>query len=176
MSAPESAAGGVGARTAGTKTARHALIAEILTHRAVRSQAELSEALAERGLNATQSTISRDLDELRAHKVRGPEGTAIYALPVEGGGSETTTPAGVEELGARLQRWCAEVLVTAEAAQNLVVLRTPPGAAHILASALDHAVLPEVLGCIAGDDTVLVITRDDAAAEGLSTRLIDLAG
>ncbi|GAA4424185.1 arginine repressor [Georgenia halophila] len=163
------------AQTAGTKAARHAMIAEILAHHAVRSQSELRDALAERGVPATQGTISRDLDELRAQKVRGPGGAQIYALPVEGGGGPPVVAEDGEQVGARLQRWCAEVLVSADTTANQVVLRTPPGAAQLLASALDHSVLPGVLGCIAGDDTVLVVVRDTAGAQALTARLLDLA-
>lgn len=158
-----------------TKAARHALIGEILVHQAVRSQTELRQALAGRGVSATQATISRDLDELRAQKVRGPGGDQIYALPAEGG-ARPGAAEDSEQIAARLQRWCAEVLVTADTTANQVVLRTPPGAAQLLASAIDHSVLPGVLGCIAGDDTVLVLTRDEASARALTERLLILAG
>ncbi|MFC7405416.1 arginine repressor [Georgenia alba] len=164
------------AQTSGTKAARHALIAEILAHRAVRSQTELRAALADRGVQATQGTISRDLDELRAQKIRGPGGAQVYALPVEGGGTEPVVAEDAEQVTARLQRWCAEVLVSADTAANQVVLRTPPGAAQLLASAIDHSVLPGVLGSIAGDDTVLVVTRDPHGAQALTERLLELAG
>lgn len=162
-------------QTSGTKIARHALIAEILAHQAIRSQTELREALAARGVGTTQATLSRDLDELRAHKVRGPGGAQLYALPVEGGGTEPVVAEDAEQITARLQRWCAEVLVSADTTANQVVLRTPPGAAQLLASAIDHAVLPAVLGSIAGDDTVLVIARDERGAADLTDKLLDLA-
>lgn len=165
---------------AATKAGRHALIAQILARSAVRSQSELRAALAAHGVRTTQATLSRDLDELRAEKVRGPGGEQVYALPAEGadpsdrdrGRGRTSEQ---EQIAARLQRWCAEVLVTADTTANQVVLRTPPGAAQLLASAIDHSVLPGVLGCIAGDDTVLVLTRDTAGAEALAHRLLDLA-
>ncbi|MPV38379.1 arginine repressor [Georgenia subflava] len=161
---------------AATKAGRHAVIAQILAHQPVRSQTELREALSTRGIAATQATLSRDLDELRAEKVRGPGGEQIYALPAEGGTLRSVSAVEEpEQIAARLQRWCAEVLVTADTTANQVVLRTPPGAAQLLASAIDHSVLPGVLGCIAGDDTVLVITRDAGAAEALTERLLDLA-
>ncbi|MFH5822633.1 arginine repressor [Georgenia sp. AZ-5] len=164
-----------GTRVAATKAGRHAVIAEILARSAVRSQAELRDALAERGVHATQATLSRDLDELRALKVRGPDGDQVYALPREGGSAAAQT-SEQEQIAARLQRWCAEVLVAADTTLNQVVLRTPPGAAQLLASAIDQSVLPGVLGCIAGDDTVLVVTRDTATAVGLTARLLALAG
>lgn len=162
------------ARVPTTKAGRHAAIAQILARSAIRSQPELREALAAHGIRTTQATLSRDLDELRAQKVRGANGEQVYALPPEGG-APAARPDEPEQIAARLQRWCAEVLVTADFTLNQVVLRTPPGAAQLLASAIDQSVLPGVLGCIAGDDTVLVVTRDEAAARALTTRLLDLA-
>ncbi|MDD9207199.1 arginine repressor [Georgenia sp. 10Sc9-8] len=161
-----------------TKAARHAVIEEILTRDAVRSQTELRDALAARGIRATQATLSRDLDEMRALKVRGQDGEQVYALPGEGAGgvAAPTLPAReAEQITARLSRWSVELLVAAEAAGNDLVLRTPPGAAQLLASAIDHSVLPSVLGCIAGDDTVLVVCRDEPSAAALGERLLELA-
>ena len=161
-----------------TKAARHAVIEEILTRDPVRSQTELRDALADRGIRTTQATLSRDLDELRALKVRGQDGEQVYALPGEGAGgvAAPTLPAReAEQITARLSRWSVELLVAAEAAGNDLVLRTPPGAAQLLASAIDHSVLPSVLGCIAGDDTVLVVCRDEPSAAALGERLLELA-
>ncbi|WP_448071751.1 arginine repressor [Georgenia yuyongxinii] len=174
MSAPAAPGEEPTTRVAATKAGRHAVIAEILTHSAVKSQGELRDALAARGISATQATLSRDLDELRALKVRGVDGDQVYALPPEGGAGRPASEQ--EQIAARLQRWCAEVLVAADTTANQVVLRTPPGAAQLLASAIDHSVLPNVLGCIAGDDTVLVITRDAVSARSVAARLLDLAG
>lgn len=145
-----------------TKAARQALIIELLGSHEVKSQPELAELLGARGLHVTQATLSRDLVELDAVKVRVASGSLVYAVPAEGG--DRTRVAG-EGVGAahRLSRLCAELLVSAEASANLVVLRTPPGAAQFLASAIDRAEVPDVLGSIAGDDTVLVIAR---AADG----------
>lgn len=160
-----------------TKAARHALITALLARRSIHSQAELADALAEEGVSVTQATLSRDLVELRAVKIRTATGALAYAVPAEGG-DRTPALADSEALAARLGRLCAELLVGAEASGNLVVLRTPPGAAQFLASAIDHSVLPAVLGTIAGDDTVLVIARDngdggDGAA--LAARFMTLA-
>lgn len=158
----------------GTRTARHALIGRILSRAAVRSQSELAERLAEEGVGVTQATLSRDLDELGAVKVRNTMGWLVYALPGEGG---DTTPRAAEEgvVDARLIRVCEEVLTSARSSANLVVLRTPPGAAQYLASAIDHATRADILGTIAGDDTVLVITTDPEGGEAVAEWFLALA-
>ena len=165
----------VGARTAPTRAARHNLVVELLRRFPVRSQVELAELLAGEGIAVTQATLSRDLVEIGAVKVRHADGGLVYAVPGEGG--DRTPRGGVEQelLDARLARLCEELLVTAEASANLVVLRTPPGAAQFLASALDHSVMPSVLGTIAGDDTVLVVTRDPDGGAAAAARFLALA-
>ncbi|WP_103061859.1 arginine repressor [Actinomyces qiguomingii] len=169
-----------GATAPATKAARHALITKILGHERIRSQAELRDALARHGVTATQATLSRDLVELRATKVRSTGGTQVYAIP-EAGAPGQMPPNGVgadplsDHTSARLARWCADLVVTAEWAGNQLVLRTPAGAAQLLASAVDDAMLPGVLGCIAGDDTVLVITRSEAMAAEVAAHLLALA-
>jgi transcriptional regulator of arginine metabolism len=204
----------------GTKAARHARIATILGQRSrpVHSQEELAERLEEIGFHVTQATLSRDLDELGAVRLRGPDGALVYALPEDigpgglGGPGERPGGVGVHGIGnggdqggtesasqappaasrrartrsglfaqlalepsARLARMAAELLVTAEASANLVVLRTPAGAAQLLASAIDHAGWPSVLGTVGGDDTVLVIARDPVGGEELAQALLRLA-
>lgn len=166
----------VGAAVPTTKAARHALITRVLTRTAIRSQGELAAALAAEGLTVTQATLSRDLVELRAEKVRSTDGALAYALPPEGGERRPQAPLDGEQLAARLARLCVELLVTAEASGNLVLLRTPPGAAQFLASAIDHSVLPGVLGTIAGDDSVLVIARETDGGEAVARRFLELAG
>ena len=157
-----------------TKTARQQRIVDLLGHHDVRSQTELSHLLADHGVQVTQATLSRDLDELAAVKVRGRTGSLVYAVPAEGG-DRTPLPATEPAAStARLARLCAELLVSAEGSANLVVLRTPPGAAQFLASAVDKAELPAVLGTIAGDDTVLVIGREPAGALTLARRFLAL--
>ncbi|GAB7191058.1 arginine repressor [Kineococcus sp. NUM-3379] len=159
----------------GTKASRHARISEVLRRRPVRSQTELAAHLAADGVAVTQATLSRDLVELGAVKVRDGEGGLVYALPSEGG-DRTPQPGLTQEvLDARLARWCEELLVTAEASANLVVLRTPPGAAQFLASAIDHSTMPALLGTIAGDDTVLVITRTPDGGDEVAARFLALA-
>jgi transcriptional regulator of arginine metabolism len=178
-----------------TKTARHAQIAAILSQPGppVRSQEELAERLAQRGVRVTQATLSRDLEELGAVRLRGADGGLVYALPEAAGGPGSMPGGLAESVGApqapdvpavadlfaepsaRLARVTAELLVTAEASANLVVLRTPAGAAQFLASVLDHSGWPSILGTVAGDDTVLVIARDPTGGEDLARALLRLA-
>jgi transcriptional regulator of arginine metabolism len=166
--------GGAG-RVPATKNARHRHIVDLLRRHPVRSQVDLAELLAAEGVAVAQATLSRDLVELGAVKVRHADGGLVYAVPGEGG--DRTPRAGVEQelLDARLARLCEELLVTAEASANLVVLRTPPGAAQFLALAVDHSVLPSVLGTVAGDDTVLVVTRDPLGGPEVAARFLALA-
>ena len=168
----------------GTKTARHASIIQILSRERIRSQAQLRKALAQRGISTTQATLSRDLVELRATKIRAPGGELIYSMPEAGApgqvhaaftGTEETDDSLRAHPTPRLARWCAELLVTAEWAGSQVVLRTPAGAAQLLAGAVDDAMMPGVLGCIAGDDTVLVITRSAQVAADVAGHLLALA-
>ncbi|WP_395658671.1 arginine repressor [Nocardioides sp.] len=159
----------------GTKNARHQLILELVSHQEVRSQSELADLLAESGLRVTQATLSRDLVELDAIKVRAPSGALVYAVPAEGGDRRPAAPGETAAAASRLARLCAELLVSADASANLVVLRTPPGAAQFLASAFDRAEFPDVLGTIAGDDTVLVIGRDPQGGDDLARRFLALA-
>jgi transcriptional regulator of arginine metabolism len=171
--APQDA--GNGAQSPHTKNARHQRIVELVTHHEVRSQSELGEMLAAQGHRVTQATLSRDLVELDAVKVRTASGALVYAVPGEGGDRSAQAPRETAASSQRLARLCGELLVTAEASGNLVVLRTPPGAAQYLASAFDKAELPDVLGTIAGDDTVLVISRDPGGGHALALRFLALA-
>ena len=170
--------------TPGTKTARHASIIQILSRERIRSQAQLRKALAQRGISTTQATLSRDLVELRATTIRAPGGELIYSMPEAGApgqvraaftGAEETDDSLRAHTTPRLARWCAELLVTAEWAGPQVALRTPAGAAQLLAGAVDDAMMPGVLGCIAGDDTVLVITRSGQVAADVAGHLLALA-
>lgn len=140
-------------------SARRLRIVEILERHPVRSQAELKEHLSADGIEVTQATLSRDLDELRAVKVAGPGGELVYAVPGEGGDSTPRPPDLDAARGTKLARIAEELIITVDHSGNLVVLRTPPGAAQYLASAIDHTILTEVIGTVAGDDTVLLVTR-----------------
>jgi transcriptional regulator of arginine metabolism len=174
-SAAEAAMEGATATVVNTRRARHQRIADLLGKHQVRSQSALSELLAAEGFTVTQATLSRDLDELGAMRIRDNDGALIYALRSEGGDGAPRPAADAGELETRLRRLLGELLVTAEGSANLVVLRTPPGAAQFLASALDHAdrhgVTAGVMGTIAGDDTVLVICRDPQGGPDLARRL-----
>jgi transcriptional regulator of arginine metabolism len=157
-----------------SRTGRQQRIVAILARTEVRSQGQLLDLLARDGIEVTQATLSRDLLELGAVKVRSGR-ALVYAVPGEGG-DRTARPAPEgHELTARLRRVCEELLVAAEPSHNLVVLRTPPGAASFLASAIDHAGLKGVLGTIAGDDTIMVITTGAAASRRAATDLLGLA-
>ncbi len=205
-----------------TKTARQARIAEILGRAPVRSQEELAELLAACGVRVTQATLSRDLDELGAVRLRGRGGALVYALPDEPAGlrrgedlrrgepgtrrgepgtrrgepgtwrgepgrrrGEPAMPLGERPVSPEqheaaadagvLGRIAPELLVSAEASANLVVARTPPGGAQLLASALDHAGWESILGTVAGDDTVLVITREPGGGDKVAHALVRLA-
>ena len=158
-----------------TRAGRRQLILDILGRQSVRSQGALLEILSRDGFEVTQATLSRDLDELGAVKVR--EGrTLVYAVPGEGGDRTARVAPGVEEVSSRLRRQCEELLVTARASANLVVVRTPSGAANYLASAIDHADEREILGTIAGDDTIMIITAGARQSQALTSRLLALAG
>lgn len=149
-----------------TKVARQNLIAQILRTKQVRSQADLIAELAEHDVVISQGTLSRDLDELRAVRTRGADGVLSYALPA------ASLPEQSDE--SSLARRCAELLLDARGSGNLVVLRTPPGAAQFLASAIDTAQLPAVLGTIAGDDTVLVIASPASGSSSNSDNSAEL--
>jgi transcriptional regulator of arginine metabolism len=196
-----------------TKAARQAQIAAILAQARVRSQEELAGLLAQRGVRVAQATLSRDLEEIGAVRLREPNGALVYALPGEPGGpgsrpggvggplpaaaepggpgaeaadpgeparrgrgpAQPARPAGEHGPFGPLSRVAGELLVSAEASANLVVLRTPAGGAQLLASAIDHAGWPSILGTVAGDDTVLVITRDPAGGADVAAALLRLA-
>ena len=154
-----------------TRTARQGRIIEMVSQRAVRSQSELAKLLAAEGIEVTQATLSRDLDELGAVKLRGPDGGApVYVIPEDG-----SPVRGVQGGTTRLVRVLGELLVSTDFSGNLAVLRTPPGAAQFLASALDRAALHEIVGTIAGDDTILVVAREPMTGAELADRITALA-
>ena len=156
-----------------SKSARQSVIVELLTHQAVHSQGELAALLAERGIETTQATLSRDLFELHATKVFDGEGKPSYTL---GGIGVNPVVNGPENGGlTHLAKACQELLVETDYTGNFVMLRTLAGAAQLMASALDNTLLPDLMGCVGGDDTILVMCRDDDGAERLTSRLLELA-
>lgn len=155
-----------------TRVARHTRIVSLLRGRRIHSQGELAALLEADGLAVTQTTLSRDLEELGAVKLRGVDGgPAAYVVPEDG--EAPLRPS--DTAPGRLVRLLAELLVDVEASGNLAILRTPPGAAQFLASALDRSGLPYVLGTIAGDDTILAVSRTADGGQALAVRLRDLA-
>lgn len=151
-----------------TKSRRQHRIAELLGSEVVRSQSDLVGLLAAEGITATQATVSRDLDELGAIKVRAAAGTSAYAVPelpfARRGGDE------------HLRRILTDWVVSIDASANIVVVRTPPGSAHVVGSALDQAEVEGVLGNVCGDDTILVVAADGDGGATLAGRLRALAG
>ena len=142
---------------------RQRSIAQLLRRESITSQDELTERLAADGILATQATVSRDLEQLGAVKIRR-NGATAYALPEQLG-----TPA-LPRLATIVRDWVRSV----DTASNLVVLKTPPGSAHLVGVAFDQAELAEVVGTISGDDTIFVATRSAAEAEALADRLRNL--
>ncbi len=150
------------------KNQRQHRIARLLERRSVASQAQLVELLAAEGLVATQATVSRDLEELGALKVRVTGGDPVYAIPELPG--EQVAPE--EQLRRVLGDWVVELAHSA----NLVVLRTPPGSAHVVGSALDRSGIDGVLGTVAGDDTIIVVASERVGGSKVAERLSVLAG
>jgi transcriptional regulator of arginine metabolism len=158
-----------------TKAARQQLVIDVLAGCAVHSQGQLAQLLAERGVRVNQATLSRDLLELDAVKIRDRTGALVYAVPAEGGDRRPAPAGETQASGSRLARLAGELLVSAEGSANLAVLRTPPGAAQFLASAIDHTGRGDVLGTIAGDDTVVVISREPDGGPAVASHFLRLA-
>lgn len=153
--------------TPATRAARHARIRSLLSTQSVRSQGDLGRLLAAEGMSVTQATLSRDLLELGATRIRTGEGALVYAVPDEGEGRSHGEP--------RLARLAQELLVGADSSGSLVVLRTPPGGAHLLASAIDRSSWSDVIGTVAGDDTILLICREGVPGVTVAHHLLALA-
>ncbi|KAB7753196.1 arginine repressor [Mycolicibacterium mucogenicum] len=156
--------------TAPTRAGRQSRIVALLSSNPVRSQTELAALLAAEGIEVTQATLSRDLEELGAVKLRGVDGgVGGYIIPEDGNPIK-----GVSGGTERLSRLLGELLVSTDASANLAVLRTPPGAAQYLASAIDRAALPYVVGTIAGDDTIFVVAREPMSGAELAATFENL--
>jgi len=151
-----------------TKVQRQQTIAKLIAMNPITSQPQLLDLLAVDGIAATQATVSRDLDDLGAVKVRVPGGDTVYAIPEY----EPARLAPHDHLRRVMGEWVAEV----RSSGDLVVLRTPPGCAHVVASALDRSNLPAIIGTVAGDDTLLCVADQQTGGPALATMLRDLAG
>jgi transcriptional regulator of arginine metabolism len=150
------------------KVRRQHRIAELLAEHAVTSQTSLVDLLAADGIAATQATVSRDLEDLGAIKVRVRGGETVYAIPELP--KEQIAPE--DHLRRVLGEWAVDVAVSG----TLVVLRTPPGSAHVVASALDRAGIAEIIGTVAGDDTLLVVADEEVGGQAVAALLRGLAG
>jgi transcriptional regulator of arginine metabolism len=148
------------------KTQRHAAILRLVRGERVGSQEQLRERLRGEGFDVTQATLSRDIRELGLAKVAAPDGGSHYVPP----------PDAAAAIRPHLEQILPTTMVSLEGVGPLLVLRTPAGAAQALGLALDGVGWTEVIGTIAGDDTVLVITRSERARRAVGTRLRELAG
>lgn len=151
------------------RASRLALIQDIVTTNNVSSQAKIVLLLARKGVTVTQATLSRDLEILGAVKIsKGPNGLC-YAIPDDGTGTPITRD------GNRLSRAMTELAASIDYSANIVVVRTSPGAASYLASTIDRSGLESIIGTVAGDDTVMLITRDPTGGALVCQELQDLA-
>lgn len=146
------------------KTQRHAAILRVVRGERIRSQEQLRRRLGALGIEVTQATLSRDLHELRLVKVSDDEG-AYYAPPVVG-----------DVLQPPLEQVLPTLLVSLDGVGNLLVIRTPAGSANAVGSAIDRQGWREIVGTVAGDDTVLIVTRSERARRAVAARLERLAG
>ena len=151
-----------------TKTQRQAKITELLEKSAISTAAQLVGLLQTDGWAVTQATVTRDLQELGSIKIRDEHGSRRIVLA----GTPKVAPAPVDHLRRMMGEW----VISVESSQNLVVVRTPPGCAHVVASALDRSALSGVLGSIAGDDTVLIVASDAVGAKPVLQQLRAMAG
>lgn len=151
-----------------TKHQRHHRISQLLEDQVISSQAQLVELLGRDGIVVTAATVSRDLQELGALTVRIPGGDKAFALPE----LPTQQVAPVEHLRRILGEWAVEIAVSG----SFAVVRTPPGCAHVVASALDRTGLDGVVGTVAGDDTILVAVADEIGAQVVAEQLAEYSG
>ncbi len=151
-----------------TKTQRQHRIGELIDHDVISTAAQIVARLRDEGINATQATVTRDLQELGTVKVRDEHGQRRIVLAA----SPKLAPAPLDHLRRMMGEW----VVSVESSGNLVVVRTPPGCAHVVASALDRSALRGVLGSVAGDDTILVIATEAHGGDLLAREFRVLAG
>lgn len=153
-----------------TRTGRQAKIAALVASQEVTSQAQLLSLLKADGIDITQATLSRDLEALGAHKESTTSGRTRYVIADDGTGAPLTH--GM----AKMAKTLVELSANIDYSANIVVIRTPPGGAAYLASAIDRSGHPEILGTVAGDDTVLVVSRDAVGGFALAKEFRELAG
>ncbi|KFF30810.1 arginine repressor, ArgR [Bifidobacterium bombi DSM 19703] len=171
-SKPEGNADSTRTRRPSNRAARLSMIQDLLGSTQVASQAQLSDLLSERGIHVTQATLSRDLDEMNATKTRMKNGRIAYTLGIAAWEGQATT---TERIDKQLSRGLSGLITSVAAAQNLLVVHTPAGAAQYMASVIDRQPIDGILGTVAGDDTVLLICADDDTAKDRSRWLLDVA-
>ena len=150
-----------------SKSQRQHIIEKLLAERSVGDHGELVDLLASEGVEASQASVSRDLDELGAVKLRAG-GRTVYAIPEIA--TQRTVPLEA------LRRVCGDWVVGVEHSRNIVVLTTPPGSAHVVASAIDRSDSGDVIGTVAGDDTILVVAASHTSGESVAEYFEELAG
>lgn len=146
------------------KTVRQVAILDIIEKHDIETQEELADALRQRGIKVTQATVSRDIKELRLLKVLTPMGAYKYA----------TADKAENGLSERFIRMLAESLLSVAASGNLIVVKTLNGSANVAAEALDSLHWPEILGTIAGDNTILLVIRQESDVPGVVSRIQDM--
>lgn len=146
------------------KTIRQVAILDIIEKRDVETQEELAEALRDRGIKVTQATVSRDIKELRLLKVLTPAGVYKYA----------TADKAENGLTERFIRILTESVLSVASSNNLIVVKTLSGSANVAAEALDSLHWPEILGTLAGDNTILLIIRSNEDVPGVTARIKEL--
>jgi transcriptional regulator of arginine metabolism len=151
-----------------SKVQRQQAIARLIQQHSVTNQPQLVDLLADESIAATQATVSRDLEDLGAVKVRVPGGATVYAVPEFA--PERVAP--LDQLRRVMGEWVAEVTHSA----NLVIVRTPPGCAHVVASALDRSGIEGLLGTVAGDDTMMCVATETVGGRQLAAAMRELAG
>lgn len=149
------------------KPRRHQLLRQLVTDLDLRSQVEVADALRAAGVDVHEATVSRDLGEVGAVKVRGADGSLVYRLAADPGPSSAR-----DRLDETLRRFVTHVT----ASGNLAVLRTPPACAHPVASAIDLAELDRVIATVSGDDTVLVVAEEGVTGRALADDIAGRAG
>ena len=149
------------------KVYRQKKIAELIRGRSIETQEDLAAALRAAGFSVTQATVSRDIKDMELVKVPGENNSSYYAMP----GRET-----VRHSGDRMKRLFAGSVQFIDSSENLIIIKTLPGEAQGVASAIDHAGWPEIIGTVAGDDTIMVVIKPKSMTAVVQKRFHHLAG